>query len=83
MFSHQLLMLVVCVCSCLQCIVEWQMKKVQATLGNIMSLDSAAITVNNRLTALRTTHSLRLNASVYQTDSQPLQLQLMSDIGLS
>jgi len=40
------------------------MKKVQATLGNIMNLDSAAITVNDRLTALRTSHSLRLSAKV-------------------
>jgi len=40
------------------------MKKVQATLGNIMNLDSAAITVNNRLTALRSTHSRRLSSKV-------------------
>ena len=51
-------------CSCLQCIIEWQMKKVQAALGNIMNLDSAAITVNNRLTALRISHSQRLTAKV-------------------
>jgi len=50
--------------SCLQCIIEWQMKKVQAALGNIMNLDSAAITVNNRLTALRISHSQRLTAKV-------------------
>ena len=40
------------------------MKKVQAALGNIMNLDSAAITVNNRLTALRISHSQRLTAKV-------------------
>jgi len=40
------------------------MKKVQAALGNIMNLDSAAITVNDRLTALRITHSQRLSAKV-------------------
>ena len=40
------------------------MKKVQTTLGNIMNLDSAAITVNNRLTALRSSHSQRLAAKV-------------------
>ena len=40
------------------------MKKVEATLGNIMNLDTAAITVNNRLTALRTSHSQRLTAKV-------------------
>jgi len=53
-----------CWCSCLQCIIEWQMKKVQTTLGNIMNLDSAAITVNNRLTALRSSHSQRLAVKV-------------------
>jgi len=45
------------------------MKKLEATLGNIMNLDSAAITVNNRLTALRTTQSLRLSAKVHITNS--------------
>jgi len=40
------------------------MKKVQTTLGNIMNLDSAVNTVNNRLTALRTTQSQRMRAKV-------------------
>jgi len=66
---HDICCLIVTTCtgvygSCLQCIIEWQMKKVQAALGNIMNLDSAAITVNNRLTALRISHSQRLTAKV-------------------
>jgi len=55
------------------------MKKVQTTLGNIMSLDSAVVTVNNRLTALRTTHSQRLTAKV---SNQLLSHFALSDIDL-